>query len=514
MLSGVADGLAAAHDAGVLHRDIKPENILITKSGYAKLADFGLAKLYEGATSDDAAPAVTETRTQRGIIVGTVAYMSPEQASGHRLDARSDIFSFGVVLYEALAGQRPFTGASHPDVLHAILHRAAGPLPEEVPLPLRMIVEKALEKNPRIASSRCATWSSISAASARQSAEAAPALADDASFHACTTLACGDRGARRPRRCGGRAVRVTSAGNPPNRPLASTRSSPTLPTPPRRRRFRRTAACWRSSAGRATIFGPGQIYVKLLPDGEPVQLTHDDLIKTNPKFSPDGTRIGYTIFDDGAAKTLDTWIVPVLGGQPRRFLTNASGLTWIPHANVDAASPPLVLFSELTGRGNQMSIVSSTESRTEHRTVYMPPETGMAHRSYLSPDRKQVLVVEMANGWLPCRLVPFDGSSSGKPVGPAPAQCTDAAWSPDGKWMYFSADTGSGVHIWRQRFPDGTPEQVTFGVTQEEGIRIRSRRALLRHLDRHQPEHSVGPRFARRSADYVRGLCVSAIHLS
>ena len=75
-----------------------------------------------------------------------------------------------------------------------------------------------------------------------------------------------------------------------------------------------------------------------------------------------------------------------------------------------------------------------------------------------------------ARSWLPCRLVPFDGSSAGTPVGPAPAQCTDAAWSPDGKWMYFSANTGSGVHIWRQRFPDGTPEQVTFGVTEEEGI--------------------------------------------
>ena len=136
-----------------------------------------------------------------------------------------------------------------------------------------------------------------------------------------------------------------------------------------------------------------------------------------------------------------------------------------------AGSPPLVLFAEMTGRGFQQSIVSSTESRTEQRTVYMPPETGMAHRSYLSPDRKHVLLVEMDfNSWLPCRLAPFDGSSSGKPVGPAPAQCTDAAWSPDGKWMYFSANTGSGVHTWRQRFPDGTPEQVTFGVTEEEGI--------------------------------------------
>ena len=170
-------------------------------------------------------------------------------------------------------------------------------------------------------------------------------------------------------------------------------------------------------------------------------------------------------------ETLDTWIVPTLGGQPRLFLTNASALTWIRERNAVTARGPSVLFSEFTRRGSQLSIVSSTESRSGQRTVYMPPETGMAHHSYLSPDGTHVLLAEMtANTWLPCRLMPFDGSSLGKPVGPAPAQCTDAAWSPDGNWMYFSTNAGNGTHIWRQRFPDGTPEQVTFGVTEEEGI--------------------------------------------
>jgi WD40 repeat protein len=95
----------------------------------------------------------------------------------------------------------------------------------------------------------------------------------------------------------------------------------------------------------------------------------------------------------------------------------------------------------------------------------------MAHRSFLSPDRRSVLIVEMNLAtWQPCRVVPFDGRSGGTRVGPQPAQCTDAAWSPDGKWMYMSANTGDGYHIWRQRFPDGTPEQVTSGATEEQGI--------------------------------------------
>jgi Tol biopolymer transport system component len=129
-----------------------------------------------------------------------------------------------------------------------------------------------------------------------------------------------------------------------------------------------------------------------------------------------------------------------------------------------------VLFSQMTGRAAQMSIVSATEEQVEQRTVYLPPENGMAHRSYASPDGKNVIVVEMLAAWLPCRLVPVDGNSPGKPVGPNPSQCTNAAWSPDGQWMYFSANNGNGVHTWRQRFPDGVPEQVTSGITEEEGV--------------------------------------------
>jgi Tol biopolymer transport system component len=146
LLVGVADGLAAAHEAGILHRDLKPANILIAKNGYAKLADFGLAKTIE-ATSEDM-PTIASYPTRAGMVVGTIAYMSPEQASGKALDARSDVFSFGIVLYEALTGRRPFAGTTDLELLQTIIHRPAEPLPPELPLALRFIVEKVLENEP------------------------------------------------------------------------------------------------------------------------------------------------------------------------------------------------------------------------------------------------------------------------------------------------------------------------------------------------------------------------------
>jgi Tol biopolymer transport system component len=183
----------------------------------------------------------------------------------------------------------------------------------------------------------------------------------------------------------------------------------------------------------------------------------------SPVFSPDGARIAYTTVDRGS---WDTWVVPIPGGMPQRLLPNASGLSWIAEHRV--------MFSEI-GPGMYMRVATAAESRAEERDVYRPrmTELGMAHRSFLSPDRKFVLVTEMdPRGWMPCRLASFDSSSPGTQVGPLPGKCTNAAWSPDGRWMYFSADAGTGFHIWRQRFPAGDPEQITFGATEEEGIAV------------------------------------------
>ena len=217
------------------------------------------------------------------------------------------------------------------------------------------------------------------------------------------------------------------------------------------------------------FYSAGQIYVKLLPNGESVRLTNDSRRQVRAVFTPDGSRIAYTAVHIVApSDDWDTWTVPVLGGQPTRFLPNASGLTWI--------TDHRVLFAEImTGTLNHMGIVTATDTRAEERAIYFPPhEDAMAHYAYASPDRKSVLVVEMDQSHTfnqPCRLLPFDGSSAGRQVGPQ-GTCTSTAWSPDGTWMYFGARVGGSAHLWRQKFPDGRPEQITFGPIDEEGVAL------------------------------------------
>jgi eukaryotic-like serine/threonine-protein kinase len=148
----IAAALAAAHAVGIIHRDVKPENIMLRQDGYAKLLDFGLAKPTERQASlvDTEAQTKMLVNTSPGMVMGTVSYMSPEQARGYQLDARTDIWSLGCVLYEMVAGRVPFSGETTSDVIVAVLDREPPPLPggpHEVPLELQRILRKALRKD-------------------------------------------------------------------------------------------------------------------------------------------------------------------------------------------------------------------------------------------------------------------------------------------------------------------------------------------------------------------------------
>ncbi len=448
----VAEALEAAHANGIIHRDLKPANVKVTPQGRVKVLDFGLAKAIWGPESNqDLSQGATKTGSQSlpGHIVGTPGYMSPEQALGGEVDERTDIWAFGCLLYELLTGQRAFQGESGEDTIAAVLEREPDwdALPAKTPAKVRELLHQCLQKD---ADQRPQGIAEVLAEIEKQ-----------------------QRGWNRWRAAaiGAAALVVLAIGSAlwmrgPARPLDRSQwvqltKFPDSVTQPALSPDGRLVAFFR---GNSTFQGPGQIYVKKLPDGEPVQLTHDSLNKMGPAFSPDGSRVAYTTVDP--AFHWDTWVVPVLGGEPQLLLKNASGLVW--------TGPRKVMFSEMK-KGVHMGIVAAEESRVGARDVYLPAdEGGMAHRSYPSPDGKWAVLVEMDGDhlWERCRLVSADGSSPSHQVGPPGGGCTSGAWSPDSKWMYLTSNAVGTNHIWRQRFPDGQLEQITSGPTEEEGIAI------------------------------------------
>ena len=463
----IAAGLAAAHEAGVIHRDLKPENIVVAPSGAAKILDFGLSALASSVVATTSTTASIQLWEQSGVS-GTLPYMAPEQLRGEAPDVRSDIYSAGIVFYELATGQHPFAASTGALMVDAILNRdvpAVSSVAPHTPMWFDRVVARATAKAPtdRYQSAReletdirqtASTKTRVMEVPAPPVARARSAFVAAAAVLALILVAAGFVfWTRKPSPTP--PVQFTQITNFSDGALA-----PAISADGRMLAYLRSDAPTLGTSAQRSA----QVYIQMLPNGQPNAVTNDTRSKNWPMFSLDGSRIAYTSTDQKFV--WDTWQVPVLGGESTPMLRNASGLAWIDDQHIVYSK----VIEEL-----HMGIATGTESRTGERMIYVPPGmSSMAHRSFPSPDKRSLLVVEMdtTGTWLPCRLLPFDGSSSGRPVGPANAQCTAANWSPDGKWMYFTSSASGAFHIWRQEFPDGVPEQLTFGPTEEEGVTV------------------------------------------